>query len=54
MSLVCFVFAMPNIGQIQERTIQIIELQADDICLVNFLGCINPNKNGNNFKTIKN
>ena len=25
----------------------------DKICLIIFLGCINPNKNGNNFKTIK-
>jgi hypothetical protein len=37
----------------QERTIQDIELQIDKFCLVLFFGCINPNKNGNNFKTIK-
>jgi hypothetical protein len=46
-------FAMLNIEHIQEMTIQIIELQIDKICLVISLGCINPNKNGNNFKTIK-
>jgi len=46
-------FALSNIGQMQERTIQYDELQTAEICLVNFLGYINPNKNGNNFKTIK-
>jgi hypothetical protein len=44
---------MPKIEQMQETTIQLIELQKDKICLVTFLGCINPNNNGNNFKTIK-
>jgi hypothetical protein len=33
-------------------TTQYIELQIDKFCVVLFFGCINPNKNGNNFKTL--
>jgi len=37
----------------QLKRVQIFGLQCDKFSLVFFLGSINPNKYGNNFKTIK-